>query len=73
MYSALSGPTDWILRYIKTTFTSFFYCYSRGNRSAVGESSAYHKACHLFMNYECSTIYTFLLFSSIPHLMAFFG
>ena len=21
MYSALSGPTDWILRYIKTTFT----------------------------------------------------
>ena len=21
MYSALSGPNDWILRYIKTTFT----------------------------------------------------
>ena len=24
MYSALSGPTDWILHYIKTTFTFFF-------------------------------------------------
>ena len=24
MYSALSGPTDWILRYIKTTFSFFF-------------------------------------------------
>ena len=24
MYSAVSGPMDWILRYIKTTFTFFF-------------------------------------------------
>ena len=27
VYSALSGPTDWILRYIKTTFT--FTCTRR--------------------------------------------
>ena len=25
VYSALSGPTDWILRYIKTTFTFTFF------------------------------------------------
>ena len=26
VYSALSGPTDWILRNIKTTFTFFTLC-----------------------------------------------
>ena len=36
MHSALSGLTDWILRYIKTTFTCSFFIVGRGSAVAGG-------------------------------------
>ena len=61
MYSALSGPTDWILRYIKTTFT--FLPAGGSNGSTCGSV----QGCLIVSNLCCSSA----LFSAFIYLSGY--
>ena len=46
VYSTLSGPTDWILRYIKTTFTFIVPYYGHFRETFEGT----HACMHAYIN-----------------------